>query len=143
MPLLGRLHPAIVHFPVAGLPLALLGFLTWVVSSRAAFEKADALPLLLATAAAVAAVISGNNAFDSLSFSESMRTVAERHQTLSTAIMIVCLALTLVRLLRWNRLGGLWRWIYGLGLLAAVVMVSITGYLGGSLVFGPDHLGLF
>ncbi len=33
-PFLGRLHPIIIHFPIAGLPLALLSFLVWVRTGR-------------------------------------------------------------------------------------------------------------
>ncbi|MHC4091618.1 MAG: YHS domain-containing protein, partial [Planctomycetota bacterium] len=38
-PWLGRTHPLIVHFPVAGIPLALLGFLVWGATGRVAFAK--------------------------------------------------------------------------------------------------------
>jgi len=139
-PLLGRLHPVIIHFPVAGIPLALLGFGVWVLTGRAAFAKADVLPLAIGTLAAVAAVITGNIAHDSMQFSASMHVIVERHQLISTTVMVVCLLLSALRVWRWESMTGRWRWGYGGGLLFASALLGITGYLGGSLVFGPDHL---
>jgi uncharacterized membrane protein/YHS domain-containing protein len=142
IPLPGRLHPAIVHFPLAGIPIAFLGVLIWTWTGRPAFAKADVPPLVVGTLAAVAAVLTGNIAHDSMRFSPSMHTIVEQHQTLSTSIMVLTLVLTALRIWRWNHLTGRWRWVYGGGLLVTSAMLGLTGYLGGSLVFGPDHLGL-
>jgi uncharacterized membrane protein/YHS domain-containing protein len=139
-PLLGRLHPAIVHFPLAGLPLALLGFLVWLATGREAFARADVPPLIVATLAAVAAVVTGNIAHDAMRFSESLQVIVERRQFASTTVMVIAICLSGCRLWRWNRLTGGWRWTYGCGLLLASGLLGYTGYLGGSLVFGPDHL---
>lgn len=141
-PFLGRLHPVLVHFPLAGVPLALLGFLVWVVASRDAFAKADVPPLLASALFSIAAVITGNIAHDAIRYSRSMHEIVEQHEFVSTSVMILILVLTLLRIWRWNRLDGRWRWIYGGGLCLATAMLMITGYLGGSLVFGPDHLKL-
>lgn len=140
MPLLGRLHPVIVHFPVAGIPLALLGFLIGTLTGRDTFARSDVVPLTLAAAAAVAAVITGNIARASMQFTSTMHGIVERHEFAGTTLMILILGLTALRLWRWQRLAGAWRWIYCAGLLAASLLVGVTGYLGGSLVFGPDHL---
>lgn len=139
-PLLGRLHPAIVHFPLAGLPLALLGFLVWMATGREAFVRADVPPLFVGTLAAVGAVVTGNIAHDAMRFSESLHVVVERHQLVSTTVMVIAICLSALRLWRWNGLTGGWRWTYGCGLLIASGLLGYTGYLGGSLVFGPDHL---
>ena len=139
-PLLGRVHPAIVHFPLAGLPLALLGFLVWVATGREAFARADVPPLFAATLAAVAAVVTGNIAHDAMRFSESLHVIVERHQFVSTTVMVIAICLSIFRLWRWNRLAGGWRRTYGCGLLIACGLLGFTGYLGGSLVFSPDHL---
>lgn len=139
-PLLGRFHPVIVHFPVAGIPLALLGYVLWLFTGRDSFAKADIPPLMVATTAAIVAVITGNIAHDSMRFSSSMHVIVERHQFMGTTVMIVCLVTTAIRLWRWNRLIGQWRWVYGAGLTIASALIAVTGFLGGSLVFGPDHL---
>lgn len=139
-PFLGRLHPAIVHFPIAGIILAFLSFAVWIVTGRDAFARADAVPLLVGTLAAVAAVITGNIAHDSMRLSTSLHAILERHQTAGTAVMILALCLSGLRIWRWNHMIGPWRWLYGVGLFVAVVLVGLTGFLGGSVVFGPDHL---
>lgn len=139
-PFLGRLHPIIIHFPIAGLPLALLGFLVWAQTGREAFSRSDAIPLFVATLASIASVITGNIAHDSMRFSESLHVVVERHELVSTVVMVVAICLSLIRLWRWNRLTGHWRWVYGGGLVIACALLGYTGFLGGSLVFGPDHL---
>ena len=40
----GRVHPVLVHFPLAGMPLALLGFLAWIRRGSESFAKADVAP---------------------------------------------------------------------------------------------------
>ncbi len=139
-PILGRLHPVVIHFPIAGMPLAMLGFLVWVRSGREAFARSDVIPLFLATLASIAAVITGNIAHDSMRFSESLHVIVERHQLVSTTIMVIAICLSVIRLWRWNGMTGKWRWIYGGGLAIVCALLGYTGFLGGCLVFGPDHL---
>ncbi len=139
-PLLARVHPVLVHFPVAGIPLAVLGLLIYLISGKAVFAAADVPPLLLAALASIGAVITGNLAHDTLRFSSSLHEYVQWHQYAGATVMILVLALVVLRIWRWNRLTGCWLWLYGCGLLLAAILVGLTGYLGGSLVFGPDHL---
>jgi len=141
-PLLARLHPVIVHFPLAGFPLAFIGFLIFRVTGRDHFASADVPPVLVATVAAALAVVSGNLAETSMSFSPSMRIIAERHEYAGTTLLVLGIVLSLVRLWRRNRLNGTWGWVYGGGLALSCFASMATGYLGGSLVFGPEHLRL-
>ena len=80
VPWFGRVHPAIIHFPLAAMPLALLGFVVWVITGREAFAKADVLPLLVGAAASVFAVITGNIAHDAMRFSKNLHVIVERHR---------------------------------------------------------------
>ena len=139
-PWLGRLHPIIIHFPIAGMPLAMLGFLVWVRSGREAFARSDAIPLFVATLTSIAAVITGNIAHDAMRFSKSLHVIVERHQFVSTTVMVMGICLSIIRIWRWKELTGLWRWAYGGGLAVVCALLGYTGFLGGSLVFGPDHL---
>ena len=139
-PLLGRLHPVLVHFPLAGMPLALLGFAVWMVTGNGAFGRADVPPLIVATLASIAAVITGRIAHETMRFSATLEQIAERHEFFSITVMVLAICLSLVRIWRWNRLEGWWRWLYGGGLAVTSAFLAFTGYLGGSLVFGTNHL---
>ena len=136
----GRVHPVLVHFPLAGMPLALLGFLAWIRRGSESFAKADVAPLLAATVASILAVNSGKTLEDATRFSVSMREIVQDHEWYSERIMVLAIALSVLRIWRWNRMTGKWRWVYGGGLLLVCGMLGYTGFLGGSLVFGPDHL---
>ncbi len=136
----GRVHPVLVHFPLAGMPLALVGFLAWIRRGSESFAKADVAPLLAATVAAILAVNSGKTLEDATRFSASMQEIVEDHEWYSERIMVLAIALAVLRIWRWNRMTGKWRWVYGGGLVLACGLLGYTGFLGGSLVFGPDHL---
>ena len=137
----GRVHPVLVHFPLAGMPLALLGFLAWIRRGSESFAKADVAPLLVATVAAILAVNSGKTLKDALGDgAASWELIANDHEWYSERIMVLAIALSVLRIWRWNRMTGKWRWVYGGGLLLVCGMLGYTGFLGGSLVFGPDHL---
>lgn len=140
IPFAGRLHPVMVHFPLAGVPVALLGFLLWVTTGREAFARADVPALLVATLGAGGAYLTGDIARESIRFSEKLEVIAGQHENFSTAILILLACLSVFRVWRWNRMTGRWRWVYGVGLAVGAAMLGVTGYLGGSLVFGPDHL---
>lgn len=139
-PWLGRLHPVLVHLPLAGLPLALLAYLVWLFRRSDSFARADVVPLLASTVGAIAAVITGNMLHDAMRFNESMHVIVERHQFFSTSVMVLAIVLSGIRMWHWAGLTGGWRVVYLVGLLIGCAMLGITGHLGGSLVFGPDHL---
>jgi uncharacterized membrane protein/YHS domain-containing protein len=136
----GRVHPVLVHFPLAGMPLALLGFLAWICRGSESFAKADVGPLLVATVASILAVNSGNALYDATRFSASTQEIVQDHWWYSERVMVLAIALSVLRIWRWNRMTGKWRWVYGGGLMLACGLLAYTGFLGGSLVFGTDHL---
>lgn len=142
MPFAARIHPALVHVPIAALPIALLGLVVWLWTGKVAFAKSDAIPMIVAALSSVPAYLTGEQAEHARRFSTSMHEIAERHESAALVVMVLSLALAALRIWRWNRLTGTWLWLYGVGLVTAVSVVTATGYLGGSLVFGPDHLTL-
>ena len=139
-PLFGRLHPMIVHFPLAGIPLAFMGFVAAVATRRESFARADVVPLMVGAGAAVMAVLTGNVVHEATNFGENLARVAERHQFASTASMVLALLLVALRIWQWRSFTSAWRWVYGGVLLVEVVLLTITGYLGASLVYGSGHL---
>ncbi len=123
-PLLGRLHPVVVHFPLACLLLTLVAEgLALRFGER--WRTVTGFLLVVSAATAVAAVITGTLLADDDSVA------LRRHQLLGwiTAIgaVLVC---PLLRLR--NRLP------LRLALLALAAMAILTGHLGGALVYGAN-----
>lgn len=138
----GQLHPAIVHFPIAGLPLALLGWILATWTQKPEFALADLPPLFVAALGAGCAYLTGTAAAAGAQFSPRLHDIAERHESAGTIVLVVSLLLLALRLWHRHGLRGAWRWVYGGGLLIASGIAGAAGYLGGCLVFGPDHLRL-
>jgi uncharacterized membrane protein len=130
---LGRLHPVIVHFPIAFFPAALL---TAVVGRR---RPAFATPVqFLVIAGGIIGPIAAlfgwfDGGFDIAADDWLLRF----HRWLGTAVGIGSLGL------------GIWAWrrpdanrsigmIFGLALLTAAIVVQ--AWFGGALVHGIDHL---
>ncbi len=140
MPFLARIHPVVVHLPLAGVPIAAVALLAWIASRKRAFAAADVPPILLAAASSILAVITGNLSHDSMRFSDALHEYVEWHEYAGTTLMVLLLCLTTIRLWCWRRLDGAWLGVYLGGLPVGVGLVGVFGFLGGSLVFGPDHL---
>lgn len=128
---LGRLHPVIVHFPIAFFPAALL---TAIVGRR---RPAFAAPVqfMVVAGGIIAPIAAVLGWLDAMSADpDPLLTV---HRWLGTAIGIGGLGLGLWALLRpgQDRGPGM---ILGLGLMTAAIVVQ--GWYGGALVHGIDHM---
>jgi uncharacterized membrane protein len=129
--LIGRLHPVVVHFPIACLLLAVLSEMLVMLRSPLAapryqlpdFRPTTALLILIGTLGAIAAVVSGT-------FLAQEETPAiERHQLLGWITLVGALGCSgLLVLQRRLPLRVL--------LVITAVLVGVTGHLGGELVYG-------
>jgi uncharacterized membrane protein len=130
---LGRLHPIIVHFPIAFFPAALF---TAIVGRRRPAFAAPVQFLLIAGAiiAPVAAILGWLDAGFEPSTDDWLLQI---HRWLGTGIGIVALVL------------GIWaarqpdevrsrRMLAGLAVITAAIVVQ--GWFGGAMVHGVDHL---
>lgn len=130
---LGRLHPVLVHFPIAFLTA---GLVTAVVGRRRrAFQKpVQFLVVAGGLLAPVAVVLGWLNGGFSLTDADPLLRV---HRWLGTAIGIggVALALWAIRRPDEDRKLGM---IVGLGLITAAIVVQ--GWFGGAIVHGVDHM---
>lgn len=132
--LVRRLHPVLVHFPIALLLTALVSELLQGRGTRPGLAVATRLCLWLGTLGALAAAYSG------WGLSEEVRPgdLLERHRWLGGATALASvLALVLAELHALGRRPR-WRWPLRLVLLLAAVLVGLTGHLGGTLVYGAD-----
>jgi uncharacterized membrane protein len=128
---LGRLHPVIVHFPIAFFPAALF---TAIVGRRRPAFAAPVQFLVVAggVIAPIAALLGWLNAIGA-----DPDPLMTTHRWLGTAIGIAALPL------------AIWAWrrpaqVRGTGMIIALSIISaaivVQGWFGGALVHGMDHL---
>ena len=139
------LHPIVVHFPIAFLTLyAVLELL----SVRRLIEKPYWFPIkailvILGALGAVAALLTGEGA---IHFGENIPLI-EAHERFATASVILSLLISIIHLVAWfgrDKLQILaWRLLGNRGAmiplaLAMLATITITGGLGGAIVYGTD-----
>jgi len=131
-----HLHPMLVHFPIA---LAIVGFvfeLAYLLYKKEmCLSKAGTYLLIFATLAAGAAWLSGY--FLTGEMAGEAGEVRESHElfaTITTLLLITASAFRLYILKTENRNIAIQRTVFALYGLAAIA-VSITGFLGGTIVY--------
>jgi uncharacterized membrane protein len=133
---LSHLHPMLVHFPIA---LLLWGFIADVASmffkKEACLSKIGFYLLLIGALTSVSAVLSG--VLFTSEMSGAAGAVKETHElfawmTAGTALVAAALRLYIVTQ---KKEDGNFKWVafvvYGL----AAILVSVTGFFGGTLVY--------
>ena len=131
---LGRLHPVAVHFPIALLLLAALGELLLAIRPALGLETTVRFLISGGAAGALTAALLGW-------FAAGWR-LEDRSETLGlhrwngTAIAAVAFVAT------WLAFRARNRTLLRIVLAVLAVALVLQGYLGGEMVFGPNHLGL-
>lgn len=132
--LLGRLHPVAVHFPIALFVMALVAEIILMKRPTAGLETSVRL---LAAGGGVGAAVSALLGWFAAGWRMTDRSdVLQLHRWNGTAIAMV----GLVAWWQSTRAGS--RLTLRLLLVALVLALAYQGYLGGEMVFGPNHLGL-
>jgi len=136
-PDLGALHPLLVHFPIALLIAVLLFDAVGWLWRRVAFTEAALGIQALGVLGAAAAVISGNQAEEAVEGIPGIHDVLELHERLGQMVLWVGLALLALRLfLLWKRMSGqVTKGLMTLLSLGLAILVGVTGYYGGELVY--------
>lgn len=133
--LLGRLHPVATHFPIALLIFAALAELALVFRPTIGLQTTVRFLVTGGALSAVLAAVLGWYA-GGWRLSDRSETLG-LHRWNGTAIAVVSL-LAWMMAARSKKRAGL-RVV--LGLLAAALVVQ--GYLGGEMMSGPNHMGIF
>ncbi len=131
-PFLGRLHPVLVHMPIACLLLAVLAELLVVVRGDR-WKPATALLVFTGSLGAILAILSGvtlEGAQDPV--------LLDRHELLGW--LTLAGALTAGGMLIAMRWVPLRRWPLLAVLLLTAGLVGWTGHIGGTMAWGPDWL---
>lgn len=135
----GRFHPVVVHFPIALLLAGLAAEACYIVSHRAWFSSAARFSILTGAVGAVIAALLGwaNAAFTQYSGKTAHTLTWHRWLGIGTVLVAVAAA-ALSETSRRKPAIGLRR-LYLAVLIAAALLVGVTGHFGGTLVFGPDY----
>ena len=131
---IGRFHPLAVHFPIAFILLVPILELAGLSSRFSYLRSSAGFVLGLATLSATAAAILGWCLGRSGGYSGPL---VIQHMWGGISLAAVCWACWIVRARSSERGSGL---IYGVVLAAGVGLVAWTGYRGGQLSLGEDHL---
>jgi len=135
--IVGRMHPAVVHFPIAW--LLLLSLVDFLALGLGLEELRKYGPYLLGLTILSFCPAATSGFLNYAEYGEP-NTLAGLHRNLMLTAVGLCAVGLVLRLLGRNRLDGALKWVY-LGLLgAAALTVSVGGHLGGKLVFGEDYL---
>jgi uncharacterized membrane protein len=131
---IGRLHPLVVHFPIALVLLVPVLELAGLNSRFSHLRLSVDFVLGLATVSAIVAAMLGWCLARSGGYSGPIMT---QHMWGGILLAAVCCLCWMLRASA-NQPG--WRLLYSAALAIAVVLVAWTGYRGGQLSQGEDHL---
>lgn len=138
--IVGRMHPAIVHFPLAWLVgLALVDFIALVL--RRTSWSDFGLPILGLTVLGMLAAAGTGLLRSAYMFMDADdHAVMVKHRTLNFVVAGLCVLALGLRWQRRHQFVGPWRITYLVMIFAATALVLVSGSLGGRLVYGPDYL---
>ena len=138
--LLGRLHPLVVHFPIALLTVAALVELLHLAQRKPVPSEAGTYCLAFGVVGAVAAVCLGTLNAANQSVTGEAAVALERHQVMGWTSMIAAVSALATGQVarRAHRIRTVAVYV-GL-VLATSAVVSATGHLGAGLVYGEDYL---
>lgn len=135
-PLLGRLHPALVHFPVALVLVALVAEGLCIARRDGRYADIARFMILAAAWISIPASITGLIRADWVEFDPAQQRLFEVHRVAGIATpVLVFLCAGLGEGVR--RSGQVWELIlYRIVLVLAAASTAVAGYYGGEIVFG-------
>jgi len=138
--LVGRFHPALVHFPIAWLVgLAIIDFFG-LVRRRQEWQRAGIFVLAGTVLSLLPTAATGLLRATHMPTDAATHALLVTHRTLNFAVAGLVLAAFALRLWRRNSLQGVWRITYLALVVAACGAVLLAADFGGRMVYGPDYL---
>ena len=137
MALVGRLHPLLIHFPIALVIVAVVAEGLAVVTNDARWRTVAVGNVRAGAAFALIAAIAGWRLAVVMSIDATP--LLEWHRWLGTVGAAVTLAAAFAT---WNvdRRSSHEFWTYRIALVGAAALVATAGHLGGLLVWGADFV---
>jgi uncharacterized membrane protein len=130
-----KLHPAIVHFPIALLLSADLFALISLFAKKEFFKEVAFWNLLLGVTGTIAAVFTGLIEEQNLVHNEEIHQVLVKHKFTGFGILILSFALLTWVWMRKNKFGKKEYILWVLFLAFDTLMIFYQGFLGGKMVF--------
>lgn len=127
---LSELHPSLVHFPIALLPVAIGADAVGRVTGRRDLLAVGRVGIVLAAASTALAGVFGFIAQEEVDIDERAHPVLATHRTLNIAALGLVTALAVRRVAKKRPSAA-----YLLAGAATVAAVTFSGYLGGKLVY--------
>jgi len=137
MVLLGRLHPLLIHFPIALAIIAAAAEAVAMITNDRRWQAVAVANIRAAAAFGLMAAIAGARL--ALSPGIEASALLDWHRRLGIAGVVAMLAAAFAAS-RTDSGAPLHIWTYRVALASAALLVAVTGHFGGLLVWGPDFL---
>src|SRR5262245_20565668 len=139
MALVGRLHPLIVHFPIALVIVAALAESMTIATGDRRWRVVSVVNLRAGAVFVLAALIAGWRLASAPDFEPSPLLEWHRLTGIIAALLTAVAAVAACRAEGWPLR---YLWTYRIALFSAAAVVAVAGHLGGLLVWGADFLRL-
>ena len=133
MAFIARLHPVIVHFPIALVIVAAAAEAAATATGSSRWRAVAVVNVRTAAAFGLAAVLAGWRLASATAMESTP--LLEWHRWFG-AIAAVSMAAAAIATLRGERRSVRDLWIYRIALVCAAASVAVAGHLGGMLVWG-------
>ena len=139
--LVSRLHPPLVHMPIAWLMLlVMIDGATFLLGRP--WEKAGLYVLALAVASCVPAVTTGFLREDCIKGGADIKALITVHKWMAISTTGLCSLALILRLALKNELITARKYAYLVIIFTAGAFVMLVGHKGGQIVFGKDFMPL-
>ncbi|MEZ6192640.1 MAG: DUF2231 domain-containing protein [Phycisphaerales bacterium] len=136
---LGKFHPAAVHFPIALLMAAFLAEIIAMLSGSQRYASAGRYCLALGALSAILACALGWF-WEGFKWTDGDWVLMTRHRWAGTFTALLSLILLILCPVSARPDAKTSKRLYRVTLLITVALVGLTGFLGGVLVWGADHM---
>lgn len=127
-------HPMLVHFPIA---LVTIGFLADLVSlvlkKEVCLTKTSFYLLIIGTLAAIAAVLTG--ALFTSEMAGAAGVMRNSHALMAFTTTVILTLTSIIRIVLLKKENKMLKWLAFILYAVAMICVSVTGALGGTLVY--------
>ena len=138
--IVGRMHPAVIHFPIAWLTLLLLIETAALFTGKPEWSRFGLYVLILTLLSFIPAVTSGLILSKSQGSDPDFIKLMTLHRNINLSVVLICVIAFILRIARSEKLQGRARLPYFLLILVSTALIAFSGHLGGKMVFGENYL---